>query len=37
MTSIFFQDNFFKNNYDGKNGKEKTATKYNLSWLGFYF
>lgn len=34
MTSIFFQDNFFLfNNYDGKNGKGKTATKYNLSWL----
>lgn len=34
----FLQDNFKKkNNYDGKNGKGKTATNYNLSWLGFYF
>lgn len=34
----FLQDNLKKkNNYDGKNGKGKTATNYNLSWLGFYF
>lgn len=36
----FLQDNLKKKNtgnYDGKNGKGKTATNYNLSWLGFYF